>query len=97
MTKEQFIKQIELMQSFNDTIDQFVELGMNLVETPLFNIPAEMFDNFIDSICTEDGSELVFWWMYEEVDKVIYVDGKEIHLDTLDQLYNYLRENNLFL
>lgn len=88
------------MQSFNDKIDQFIELGMNLVETPLFDIPAKMFDNFIDSVCTEEGSDLVFWWLYEDVDKVIYGlsnNEENFSLDTIDQLYDYMDKNKLFL
>lgn len=96
MTKEQFIKQIELMQSFNTKIDQFVKLGMDLIDTPLYEIPARMFDNFIELVCTEEGLNLVFWWLCKD-DEVIYDNGEPVNIETIDQLYDYMNKNNLFV
>ena len=102
MTKEQFVKQINLMQSFNAKVDQLNDFGINIVDTPLFDIPAQMFDNFIDSACTDEGADLVFWWMYEDVEKVIFEhdeegNEKKIPLETVYQLYEYLDENDLLI
>lgn len=102
MDRELFAKQINLMKSFNYKIDQIKDFGIDLVETPLFDIPAQMFDNFISAVCTDEGEDLVFWWMYENVEKVIFEhdeegNEKKIPLETVYQLYEYLDENDLLI
>lgn len=102
MDRELFAKQINLMKSFNYKIDQIKDFGIDLVETPLFDIPAQMFDNFVSAVCTDEGEDLVFWWMYENVEKVIFEhdeegNEKKIPLETVYQLYEYLDENDLLI
>lgn len=101
MKKENFVKAIELMKAFNDKVDLLSDnLNINIIESDFYSIPAQLFDNFIESVCTEDGAELVFWWMYEDVEKVIYESDesseKVYHLDTVDDLFNYMCQNNYF-
>jgi hypothetical protein len=102
MKKENFVKEIELMKAFNDKVDLLSDnLNINIIESDFYSIPAQLFDNFIESVCTEDGAELVFWWMYEDVEKVIYESDEssekvEYHLDTVDDLFNYMCQNNYF-
>ena len=101
MKKENFVKAIELMKAFNDKVDLLSDnLNIDIIESDFYSIPAQLFDNFIESVCTEDGAELVFWWMYEDVEKVIYESDesseKVYHLDTVDNLFNYMCQNNYF-
>ena len=101
MKKENFVKAIELMKAFNDKVDLLSDnLEINIIESDFYSIPAQLFDNFIESVCTEDGAELVFWWMYEDVEKMIYESDesseKVYHLDTVDDLFNYMCQNNYF-
>lgn len=101
MKKENFVKAIELMKALNDKVDLLSDnLNINIIESDFYSIPAQLFDNFIESVCTEDGAELVFWWMYEDVEKVIYESDesseKVYHLDTVDDLFNYMCQNNYF-
>ena len=101
MKKENFVKAIELMKALNDKVDLLSDnLNIDIIESDFYSIPAQLFDNFIESVCTEDGAELVFWWMYEDVEKVIYESDesseKVYHLDTVDNLFNYMCQNNYF-
>ena len=101
MKKENFVKAIELMKAFNDKVDLLSDnLNIDIIESDFYSIPAQLFDNFIESVCTEDGAELVFWWMYEDVEKMIYESDesseKVYHLDTVDDLFNYMCQNNYF-
>lgn len=96
MDREVFVEQLNFMQSFNTKIDQLKDLGIDLINSDLYELPAKMFDNFIYSICTEEGSDLVFWWLYEDVEKVLIENDKKITLNTVYQLYDYLTENKLF-
>lgn len=101
MKKENFVKAIELMKAFNDKVDLLSDnLNIDIIESDFYSIPAQLFDNFVESVCTEDGAELVFWWMYEDVEKMIYESDesseKVYHLDTVDDLFNYMCQNNYF-
>lgn len=102
MDRELFVKQIKLIQQLNIKTDQLKDIGINIVESSLYNIPAELFDNFIETVCTDDGVDLVFWWLYEDVDKVICenvgeAEEQKISLDTVYQLYEYLEKNKYFV
>ena len=44
----------------------------------------------------KEGEELVSWWLYEEVDKIIHgPDGTETNVEDIDDLYSYL-ETRIF-
>ena len=102
MDRELFVKQIQLIQQLNTKTDQLKDIGINIVESSLYDIPAKLFDNFIETVCTDDGADLVFWWLYEDVDKVICenigeAEEQKISLGTVYQLYEYLEKNKYFV
>ena len=37
--------------------------------------------------------DFLSWWLYEDVDKVIYDDDKKISVKTLEELYNFIISN----
>lgn len=90
--------QMDMMQKFDEYIDSIAhKLKIELYETPLFEYPSNMFDNFIYSHFTEEGSDLIFWWMYEDVPKIIYQDtifGEvETNIEDIEDLWKYLISN----
>jgi len=101
MTKELFIKKMSHIQNFQSqkqTLKAFISKLTNS------NCYIEMGDYLIDDIIntiTEElnisDKDLLFWWLYETVDKVIYItegeDKKEISIRTLEELYGYIIEN----
>jgi len=103
ITKENFIKRMELIQNFHSEQDTMQVLinkitdGYSIVTVgdyiinEMIKMIAESFDSN-DSILIDD---YLGWWLYEDVDKVIYEsDGsKEYSVRTLDELYNYLANN----
>lgn len=79
---------INLQQEFIKEWDNNPVLN---IESRLYDIPLIMFDTCINSVLTETGADLLFWWLYENVDKIIYLkDGSEIDLTNLDDLLDYL-------
>lgn len=79
---------INLQQEFVEEWDNNPVLN---IESRLYDIPLIMFDTCINSVLTETGADLLFWWLYENVDKIIYLkDGSKIDLTNLDDLLNYL-------
>lgn len=56
-----------------------------------------VFDNTLEDTIVkflEDyyNTDLISWWLYEDVEKIVWEDDKEYHLDNLEQLYGYLNE-----
>jgi hypothetical protein len=103
MTKEQFVKKINLIQSFQKEqevlrilIDKLtdggtiVEFGNELVWEIIDMIYEDM--EIADAM---DNDDLISWWLYENGDKIIYdrENGeKEIQIEvkTPELLYDYI-------
>ena len=72
ITKEQFIKFITEYKNFEETIDKIYQnWGLSLVECDWYNSVGIMLDTFLDSHFTNNGCDLVTWWLFEDVDKLI--------------------------
>lgn len=79
---------IKLQQEFVKEWDDNPVLN---IESRLYDIPLIMFDTCINAVLTDTGADLLFWWLYENVDKIIYLkDGSKIDLTNLDDFLNYL-------
>jgi hypothetical protein len=97
MSRENFIKRMQLIQNFEsekDTLSVMIEKIIDgyAVVTIGSYIIEEMINMVTESFELED-KELLSWWLYEDVDKVIYIGqhGEEmISLRTLDELYDYI-------
>ena len=66
----------------------------DLFEIDLVQLSYKFFDNYIYSHFTEEGSDLIFWWLYENVPKVIYEGEIEHNVEDLKDLWEYLVKNN---
>ena len=97
MSKEKFVEALLKYQNFLDVSDRLVDLGIDLAEGPITIAIDTLLDAWIDSITGEAGSDLIYWWLFEDVTKEIYEDDKVIAtLDTVEDLYDYMKENNYF-
>jgi len=97
MSKEKFVETLLEYQNFLDVSDRLVGLGIDLNEGPITVAIDTLLDSWIDSITGEAGSDLIYWWLFEDVTKEIYEDDKVIAtLNTAEDLYNYMKENNYF-
>lgn len=85
-----YIKSIEFLEALDD-------IGLNLYESPLSTSNDSLFDIWINTFVTNDGSDLIYWWLFEDVDKVIYKDDKVVAtLETVEDLFDYMLSNNYF-
>lgn len=83
---------INLQQEFVKEWDKNSVLN---IESKLYDIPLIMFDTCINSVLTETGADLLFWWLYEDVDKIIYLkENKRRDVNKLDDLLDYMYENS---
>ena len=86
-----YIKSIEFLEALDD-------IGLNLYESPLSTSNDSLFDIWINTFVTQDGSDLIYWWLFEDVDKVIYKDNKVVAtLETVEDLFDYMLSNNYFI
>lgn len=96
ITKEQFIKRMSLIQNFHseqETLSVLIEKVIDgyAVVTMGDYLVAEMRTMIQESMGLEDNNDILDWWLYEDVDKVIYEnDGTETSIRTLEELYVYL-------
>lgn len=95
MTKDQFIKRMSLIQNFHSEqqtlsvlIDKLTD-GYNVI-----TIGDYLVDEMINMIEEDLGyKDILGWWLYEDVNKIIYYEGKEISVRTLEELYDYIVES----
>lgn len=95
MVKEQFVKRMALIQNFHseqDTLSVLINKiadGYNVV-TIGDCLVSELVDMIEDDLAMDKNDDLLMWWLYEDVEKVIYDGDKEISVRTLDELYDYI-------
>lgn len=100
ITKEQFTKVIEDTLKLNKEYDRWDDFGINLWELPIGDTAANLADSIWAIVFDEDGVDWINWWIYErpalfegdEVNKAYNEDGSEIPTETVDDLWNIVKE-----
>lgn len=108
MIEERTFKRfLEEWQTFDSSMERIIEAvsgnryGIDLYSTDWYNSVGIMLDLFIDSHFTEQGADIINYFLFETIpDKAIYVnqekdmfnEEKEIRypLETIDDLWNFL-------
>lgn len=94
ISREEFIKTIQLIQNFHSEQDTISTLMEKITDGYcVVSFGNYLIDKVIDLLNLNTGvkdKDLISWWLYEEVDKIIWVCDEEIKVETLDQLYNYI-------
>ncbi len=98
ITKEQFIKaisQIQNLHSQQDTLNKLIDKltdGFSVVD--IGNYVVEELINMININLDLEDKDLLGWWLYEDVEKIIYIDDKPVKVETLDELWDYIQNYN---
>lgn len=95
ITKETFIKLINTINIFEKEVDKWNNLGLNMFETKLCNSVWELIGISLKSHFTEQGYDWIYYYLYEEHHKVFDDSGKEIPLNTADDLWELIKEYRL--
>ena len=94
MTKEQFIKRMSLIQNFRSEQDTLSVLINKISDGyPIVTIGDYLVNELIDTISEDihiEDKDLLSWWLYEDVEKVLYDNETEISVRTLGELYDYI-------
>ena len=91
MKKEEFIKTINILTKIGDTITKLYDIGVDIVSSPLYDygIIADILWTYIYG---EEGMDIINWWLYENVDKIITIDGENIDVTKVEDLYDFLNK-----
>lgn len=103
LTFDELKAQIDLQKSIIKRLNL-----IGIYDSEFGNEILTLFDNFISSHFTLEGCDLVYWWLYESVPKIIYEtvtpdifikDCKviEINVEELEALWKYMeRDKKLY-
>ena len=99
ITKEEFIDLILKQQEWYNRIDEVSE-ALNvptLFESDWVEYASVLFEKTLDLLFNEDGVDDIDWWMYEKSGnpefKMWDESGKEIPTDTVEDLWNLVKNN----
>lgn len=101
MSKKEFCIALEALKSYHQNLDKFIDLvGISFIESDLSTSILDMQKCLIKAISNYDESIIddIYWWLYEDVEKVWIVDNETIDVSTPEKLYDAifnLKNNNL--
>ncbi len=106
ITKELFIKFINQYKKYNSAFERLEEALMgrkyisNLYESDWNEAVGYMLELFLESHFTEEGCDLINWWLFEDVPHIIYTSyeadlfNKEIKIqydvENIEDLWDYM-------
>ena len=96
--KSDFIKALNSYKQYQDTLGKLSDLGVDMW---IDGDPTDyIFGAYVEEILNDEGQDLVYWWLFEDVEKVIYEDeDKEkviANVESIEDFYNYLVEGGYF-
>lgn len=97
ITKEQFIKLITDHRKYNDRLDEVEDvLGFAIYDCDWVEYGNILFDEVLGLLFQEESVDDINWWLYEKCERPDYKmwdkDGKEIPTETLDDLWEIVKD-----
>lgn len=101
ITLKRFQEAIDAINVYDELVDQTNSLGINLLECKTMNdLETTLVMMLADSFCckneenennSEEIADLIYWWLYEDVEKTIIKENKEkIDVTDASKFYEYL-------
>lgn len=91
MKKEEFIKIINTITKLDYTITKLYDIGVDIVNSPLCDY-VRIADTLWTYVYGDEGMDVINWWLYESVDKIITIDGENIDVTKVEDLYDFLNK-----
>lgn len=97
---ELFSEMVTRWKNAREEVDKFEEAMSPFFDrSPIMTMGQDVRDALSELICVSCGlekdSDLLWWWAFETVDKVIEVSGgKKYDVTTLEGLYQYILDGN---
>lgn len=99
ITKNEFIALINDYQNWSNQVDKASQaLGVStLFESNLVDYTSRLFDKTINILFNENGTEDIYWWLYEKSAchnlKMWDEEGNEIPSETIDDLWEIIKDS----
>lgn len=92
ITKNLFIRLLESVKSFSNTVDTlYNNYHIDLAYSPFCDSFYDLVNLIYTMAFTDAGKDLVDWWLFEDVEKYIYFNGEVIDdLTKAEDLYDYM-------
>ena len=95
MVREYIIETLTKIKEYDEKIHSLYSLGIDLLD---FDNLIPQLEKSIPTLLRKEKDEyygyitdVVGWWLYDDVDKIIYIDGDvEINLDNIEDFVDYL-------
>lgn len=98
MKYKDFEKVITTYREGIDYLESLSDLNVDLFETPICSSHDTIFDEWLNLSFNEKAIDLIYWWLFEDVEKVIInEDESKTSIETLEELYNFIVENKWML
>lgn len=105
MTLKEFTEGIKLIQKFDSLIYHLNDLKIDVLDSSLTESTYGIFNLLMEEYFTVDGLDTISWWLYDSCPKIIYFEEetlfgkykKELKLDTIEDLWNYLNSDKIYL
>ena len=90
MKKEAFIDLIERMKATSESVSEAYRLKIDLIE--FSDSWEQIITILLKELFTEEGYEWISWWLCENGREAWEENGTPIPMDTVEDLYNYLKK-----
>lgn len=98
ISKGEFIELIKEHNAQQEKLDILSKVGVQLWDSDLIEYGNIMFDRLIKARFTEEGSDWIFWWLYElpslgcNGPHATDENGDPIPTETIDDLWNLVEK-----
>lgn len=93
--KEKFTELIQAYYKQDERVDKLGELFPNCYDSPIIEYGWEMFDELKNTYFDEDGVDWIDYFLYENPEKCYYQDDVKIPLETIDDLWEVIKDNRI--
>ena len=95
LSKEQLNAAIEHINKLWQIQDVLNSVGIDFIDSDLFDIPNALFTQLIESNYTEEGVDLIIWWVYENEcghnNLEVFEDNEPV-CKTFDELFDLIEQ-----
>lgn len=93
ITLEDWKKLVNLRQQADSFVDDLYKVRLDLTESPLYNSYGWLLDMVVKAWAKPDFVDLVNWWLFEDVDKVLNINGTDVDVSSIEGFYNWVKKN----
>lgn len=76
----------------HDRVDNLDDLMPGVAASEVIDYGFKMFDELINVYFNEFGIDWIYYYLYENLEKCYYENGERKPLETLDDLWNLIKE-----